>query len=239
MDLRILTWNLFKNRGATNLSQLVSEYRPDIALFQESKSVSFGDQSFTEMPPNMQFGNTVIVLGGSIERIPIREWTGCITGGELKHKKLSNKHRVFVFNVHLRKGHPYPNSYPKSAQQSFAAIHAVVPRDSKLIIGGDFNFYSLHPIVANTLVNRPAGESRVLDEIGRLGLISCWSDCHPNLEAQQTLRLATQPQTPFHCDGIFVPRAWSGSIECAIVDSNLVKISDHNPVVAMLNVQEL
>ena len=41
--------------------------------------------------------------------------------------------------------------------------------------------------------------------------------------------------TPYHCDGILVPKAWSGWIQCEILTAKPYMVSDHNPVLAVID----
>jgi endonuclease/exonuclease/phosphatase family metal-dependent hydrolase len=81
------------------------------------------------------------------------------------------------------------------------------------------------------------GEREILARLaGEFDLVSCWQTANPGRRLAQTLRWSADRSAPYHCDGIFVPAAWSGRLaSCRVVTgSRWTALSDHNPVVAQL-----
>ena len=79
------------------------------------------------------------------------------------------------------------------------------------------------------------GERTILDRLaGEFALIRCWQAANPGRRLAQTLRWSGDRFAPYHCDGIFVPAAWSARLaSCRVVTgSRWARLSDHNPVVA-------
>lgn len=107
------------------------------------------------------------------------------------------------------------------------------PRNScHLVIGGDFNLSVSERHPSEEQKNKKCNleiQSRLRDE---WGLINCWQTMHPNTPLAQTLRWTTNPIQPYHCDGIFVPAAWSAQLTlCELLSgSEWDAMSDHNPV---------
>jgi endonuclease/exonuclease/phosphatase family metal-dependent hydrolase len=106
-----------------------------------------------------------------------------------------------------------------------------------LILGGDFNV-----VVGNRLPHEPIrtsrGEREILDRLSaEFDLLSCWQAANPGRPLAQTLRWSANREAPYHCDGIFVPAAWSARLaSCRVVTgSRWRQLSDHNPVVAALH----
>src|SRR4051812_28094131 len=103
-----------------------------------------------------------------------------------------------------------------------------------LVIGGDFNL-TITPRQATearrTSTADLAIQRRLRDEIV---LVNCWQEANPGRPPAQTLRWSRAPEVPYHCDGLFVPRSWAGSLRsCEVVTSpDWDRLSDHNPVVA-------
>ena len=64
--------------------------------------------------------------------------------------------------------------------------------------------------------------------------MNCWQAANPGKPLPQTCRWTGNPSVPYHCDGLFVPRAWESRLRaCEVVSSpEWDKLSDHNPVVA-------
>jgi endonuclease/exonuclease/phosphatase family metal-dependent hydrolase len=103
----------------------------------------------------------------------------------------------------------------------------------EVVIGGDFNVTVSHwpgP-------ERPTGrqdlaiQARLADEFG---LLNCWQATNPDQPLPQTLRWTGDRAIPYHCDGIFVPKAWQDRLQSCVVlaGGDWERLSDHNPVVA-------
>ena len=110
---------------------------------------------------------------------------------------------------------------------------AKIAEGNEIIIGGDFNL-----AVSNWLGSERAAskqdlaiQSRLNDEFG---LVNCWQEANPDQQPQQTLRWTKDRTTPYHCDGIFVPKRWKDRLQGCVVLSgeDWNQLSDHNPVVA-------
>jgi endonuclease/exonuclease/phosphatase family metal-dependent hydrolase len=108
--------------------------------------------------------------------------------------------------------------------------------DADLVLGGDFNVVVGYRPPTDPLAFR--GNRRdLLDRLaGEFGLMTCWQTANPGRPLAQTLRWSANPATPYHCDGIFVPRAWLPRLRsCRVVrGSRWTALSDHNPVFAEL-----
>ena len=79
------------------------------------------------------------------------------------------------------------------------------------------------------------GERELLDRMGaELDLLPAWQTANPGRRLAQTLRWVTNPVTPYHCDGVFIPRAWrTRLLSCRVVRGRRWDaLSDHSPVVA-------
>jgi hypothetical protein len=74
-------------------------------------------------------------------------------------------------------------------------------------------------------------QARLADEFG---LLNCWQAANPNQPLCQTLRWTGNRTIPYHCDGLFVPKAWRERLESCVVlaGDEWDRLSDHNPVVA-------
>ena len=109
--------------------------------------------------------------------------------------------------------------------------------ESDLIIGGDFNLTIGQRQSTESLTTAEADlaiQNRLRDEFG---LINCWQSVHSDEPLPQTLRWSRDRSVPYHCDGIFVPSAWSETLhECTVISSpEWEDRSDHSPVVVELN----
>jgi hypothetical protein len=148
---------------------------------------------------------------------------------------------LFVFSVHT------PTSHATRPRQPYVAevmnildlLGQLVPTDTDLILGGDFNLRSLGERHAGETFKTLAVERKCLARFASLGLVSCWAAAHPGHPLPQTLRWTGDrtpgKSTPYHCDGIFVPAAWKQGIICEVLTSAYFEVSDHNPVVAWIS----
>jgi endonuclease/exonuclease/phosphatase family metal-dependent hydrolase len=108
---------------------------------------------------------------------------------------------------------------------------------AELILGGDFNVVVGYRPATDRLAFRRSRRD-LLDRFGgEFDMVSCWQTANPGRPLAQTLRWSANPTTPYHCDGIFVPRAWlSRLMSCRVVrGSRWTQLSDHNPVFAELD----
>jgi hypothetical protein len=121
-------------------------------------------------------------------------------------------------------------------------VHAMLDRfqamaaEADPVIGGDFNV-AVGVRGPEALVAMSKAERGLLTRITReLLLIPCWQAKHPGRPLAQTLRWSGNRVTPYHCDGIFVPRAWRSRLEsCEVIAGpEWDALSDHNPVLAVL-----
>jgi endonuclease/exonuclease/phosphatase family metal-dependent hydrolase len=104
-----------------------------------------------------------------------------------------------------------------------------------LVLGGDFNVAVALREQDHPLYNSP-GERMLLSRLrDELGLVPCWQAIHPDQPPARTLRwMRRLDSLPYHCDGLFVPAAWTSSLlACEVLeDEAWCALSDHNPVVA-------
>ena len=178
-------------------------------------------------------GTAVLVRGARLAPIAVPQFDGWVVGGEVQRRGWSAR-PVRIFSVHG----------PAGERGYVRTMHEILDRilrirgDADLVLGGDFNV---------AVGRRPAddprpfsrGERDLLDRIAaELDLVSCWQTANPGRRLAQTLRWSGNPTTPYHCDGIFVPRAWSARLAaCRVVRGpRWTLLSDHNPVVAELRV---
>jgi exonuclease III len=239
--MRLATWNLRVNAAANQWLGLWNRIGLDLLFLQETAAPKTDLSYVWECVPGITWGSAVVLRTGRIEPIPVPGYEGWVVGGEVLGSELpSDGRRLFVFS--LLSPSPSKNvarkSYIKEVDAVLSHVEALTREGSQLLIGGDFNF---------TIGDRQPGEFQETQQAERavvrrmeaMGLASCWSISHPDLPLEQTLRWvsdrAPHKSTPFHCDGIFVPKNWKGRISCEVFTSACYRISDHNPVVAWID----
>jgi endonuclease/exonuclease/phosphatase family metal-dependent hydrolase len=171
------------------------------------------------------------VRGDDLVPIAVPQFDGWVVGGELRSRRWSTR-PVRVFSVHGPVG---LRGYVKTMHEILDRI-VRLDATADVVLGGDFNVaVGYRPDGDPRRLSR--GERDLLDRIGaELGLVSCWQAAHPGRPLAQTLRWSGNRTTPYHCDGIFVPRAWRPRLaSCRVVHGSRWRtLSDHNPVFAEL-----
>jgi len=238
--MKIATYNLRcggKANRRVHWTQLFEVANPDIFLVQETcPPKQYVTSSFWEAHQqqvqwakvgNNAWGSAVFMRSGTVNRIPVPDFEGCIVGVEVEGFAWSANQgrKLRIFSIHA------PAPYKPSVDRMLDWIGSL-PDDGDLIIGGDFN---LTLGVRHPDEKQQAQDLWLLERLRKeFGLMNCWQAANPNRDLPQTLRWSRGKATPYHCDGIFVPAAWYRYLDhCEVLASPLwEELSDHNPVVA-------
>lgn len=233
--MRIVTWNLRNGAGAAKWPALQTDLQADIVLLQEATSAPDHGGAMWAKVPDGRWGSAVVTRLGATRPILIRGYEGWVVGAEVDSKFGP----LAVFSVHA------PTStatcprrpYTDEVVTILGLIREAVRPGAHLVIGGDFNF-TLGERHASEAMRTSSADRRALAAIADSGLVSCWAATHPDQPLPQTLRWSSDrapgKTTPYHCDGILVPKAWSGWVQCEILTAEPYMVSDHNPVSATL-----
>jgi endonuclease/exonuclease/phosphatase family metal-dependent hydrolase len=228
--LRFATWNLRHGAGQAVYSRL----QADVVFLQEATE---GPSGMWQTVPDGRWGSAVVTSLRVIRPIAVPGYEGWVVGGELE----SPNGPLAVFSVHAptsTKAVPR-RPYTDEVVTILGVIRGAVTPHTPLVIGGDFNFTlgERHP---SEPLKTVAADRRALAAIAEAGLVSCWTAAHPDQPLPQTLRWSGDKSpgktTPYHCDGILVPQAWTRSVSCAIHTDACYAVSDHNPITATVSV---
>ena len=240
--MRIVTYN-FLHGGSINRcghwSRLIRTFSPDLILAQECRPpLNSPGEKFRHACDDVlewraagsrKWGSALFARSSQITPITIRGFTGWIVGGEI-HNDLWSDRPVRIFSIHGPAGE---HGYIRTMQEILDRLSSH-RRDADLILGGDFNV-AVGYRKPTDKVRMLRGERDILDRLSNeFDLVSCWQAANPDRRLAQTLRWMANPQAPYHCDGIFVPRSWLSRLKsCRVVrGSRWSELSDHNPVIA-------
>ena len=233
--MRIASFNMRSGGSIQHWSEILAVAEPDILLVQETKdpsSVADAPISSTDIADaawaavhHGRWGSAVWFRESSLTPVPIPGFAGWVVGGEVE----TDSSTIYVYSVHLP---PERGSYIKSANLMLDALEPLVA-GAPVILGGDWNLTVGVRQPGEPRGNRP-GELELFDRLENdFGVRSAWRVAHPEGPLPQTLRWVRNPETPYHCDGIFLPTALTSRVREASVlaGSPWLELSDHNPVV--------
>jgi endonuclease/exonuclease/phosphatase family metal-dependent hydrolase len=242
-SLRIVAYNFLSGGSAARAghwSRLVDGLAPDVVLGQECRPPhACSDERFRAAPGDTllwapaatrRWGSAILLRGVRATPLTVRGFAGWVVGAEVAGPPWAPARPLRLLSVHC----------PAGERGYVRTLHQILDRAARLrdgadlVLGGDFNV-----VVGNRqpgerlVVSR--GEREILDRLSvEFDLISCWQAAHPGRPLAQTLRWCADRITPYHCDGIFVPSAWTARLAaCRVVTgSRWTRLSDHNPIVA-------
>lgn len=270
--MRIITYNLYKGGiGNQHWSLVIDAFDPEILLVQESfppeqsglpqdlRKQAVWCAVSSDKYGILKWGTAVYAKCGKVTELESGNFRGGLVGVEIEgmaHPGLAGR-CLRVFNLHAPTDKGWASTI-KSVNEMLDTIAEIGKSrgDADLIIGGDFNLYSLGERHKSEIKEgKPwktlPEESKISTRLQKeFRLINCWQTANPGVPLVQTLRWSGEvrpkdcPKCPpvqsYHCDGIFVPAFWPGRLFCTVVnneewtgrnDGRLPR-SDHNPVVA-------
>jgi exonuclease III len=241
--VRIVTYNFLRAgslKRSGHWSRLMRTLSPDVVLAQECRPPDSSPGERFRHAPNDAFawqaagtrgwGTALLARSAALVPIAIPEFEGWVVGGEIRDAAWSDR-PIRVFSIHAPVGE---RGYIRTVQQILDRI-ALLRVGADLVLGGDFNVAVSYRHPRRDRIRILRGELAILDRLANeFDLVSCWQAANPDRPLAQTLRWMANPVAPYHCDGIFVPRAWLQRLKsCRVVHgSRWRQLSDHNPVIA-------
>jgi endonuclease/exonuclease/phosphatase family metal-dependent hydrolase len=220
--------------------RLLSEVEADIVCAQETRhprnylaEVYEGlAGAVHEMVHHGKWGSAILSRRHTLTPLPIADdFKGWVVGARVHDVEVGEGRKdLDVYSVHI----PSPGPYERRVRQLIDVLSRA-PSDRPRIVAGDFNITVALRQEPEAMRNTP-GERRILERLhNELGLANAWQSVNPNAPLPQTLRWARNKTMAYHCDGIFVDRRCMPLLQAAsvLVDETWVKLSDHNPVLAV------
>jgi endonuclease/exonuclease/phosphatase family metal-dependent hydrolase len=237
--MRLATFNMRGGGTQAHWGALLDAAAPDVLFAQESKDpAAFPDQLFETVDyaravwapvGHGRWGSALYAPAGSIEVLDVSGYEGWVTGGTVA----VGEKKIACFSVHVPEGE---GTYVESAHRILDRIAPLLD-GTPTVLAGDWNLTVGSRHEDEEMSNRP-GELELLDRFkSELGLVSAWPAANPEQPLPQTLRWVGNPVRPYHCDGVFVPREWQAQLrEVTVLGGEpWTRLSDHNPVVAVLD----
>jgi exonuclease III len=241
--LRFVAYNFLVGGSAKrggHWSRLLRTLAPDVVFGQECRPPDEshgeryrpeGDDAFLWRAAGdaRRWGAGLLLRNTEIDPIDVPQYGGWVVGGEVRSARWSTR-PVRLFSVHTPAGE---SGYVRTMHEILDRM-ARLRHGADLVLGGDFNVAVGYRTPPDPHAFRRSRRD-LLDRLAtEFDLMSCWQAAHPNRRLAQTLRWSTNPTTPYHCDGIFVPRAWRSRLAaCRVVrGARWNALSDHNPVLA-------
>jgi endonuclease/exonuclease/phosphatase family metal-dependent hydrolase len=241
--LRVVAYNFLSGGSAARVghwSRLCTNLGADVVLAQECRHPQEApgerfrpgpaDTLFWAPASGRRWGSAVLLRGRAARLLRVPGFRGWVVGAEIEGPTGASAPTLRLFSIHCPVGE---RGYVKTLHRILDRI-APLGRGADLVLGGDFNVVVGHRQPGERIRVSP-GERSLLERLAaEFGLISCWQAAHPGRPLAQTLRWSADRTAPYHCDGIFVPVAWSTRLRaCRVVTgSRWTALSDHNPVVA-------
>ena len=233
--MNLVAYNMRLGGSEAHWRALHGAFQPDIILAQESlppPSAPTGspERTLWQPVPGHRWGSAVYVRSGALTPVAVPGYEGWAVAADL-YGIAPGPLRLASIHVPAGRG-----GYVSVANRILDRL-AGSAGPATALIGGDFNL---------TIGRRHAGEARqnkraqlqLLDRLEHeFGVVSAWQIANPDRPLAQTLRWTGDPTTPYHCDAVFVPIAWTNAIAEAQVVSggDWDRRSDHNPLVVRLN----
>lgn len=240
--MKIATYNILKGGSQrVHWVRMVEDFGVDLLLVQESfphhdhlPPLLYPDaenRSAWEKVETNRWGSAVFSRTGSVKPVAVPDYSGWVVGAEISGASWQTgiADPLLAFSVHAPSG---AGAYSKVVNKLLDQIKKVA-RGREVVIGGDFNLTVSHwpGPERPTCKQDIAIQARLADEFG---LFNCWQAANPDQPLHQTLRWTNDRSIPFHCDGLFVPKAWKDRLVSCVVlaGDEWNRLSDHNPVVA-------
>jgi endonuclease/exonuclease/phosphatase family metal-dependent hydrolase len=213
-----------------HLKYLNSIVKYDLLFLQEAFDPKiYGEENYVWMNyEGRKWGSGIVYKTGNFSEVEVKQYYGSVVAADID----DGSERFRVVSIHN----------PNTKERYISSLNKIVDelnriKTENMIIGGDFNLYSLGYRKPGEVIKTKDHEVKIIERMeNEIGVVNSWVYLHPNDFMPQTLRWNNAPTMPYHCDGIFISKTLAKRIKESLVlwDSEIEKLSDHNPVVTIL-----
>jgi endonuclease/exonuclease/phosphatase family metal-dependent hydrolase len=233
LTMILATYNLHwggNGSGKQHLKYLHSITKYDLLFLQEAFDPKiYGEDNYIwKNYEGRKWGSGIVCKTVNCSEVDIKQYYGSVVAADIDDG--SERYRVVSIHNPRTKEH-YVNSLNKIVDE----LNRI--KTENMIIGGDFNLCSLGYRKPGEVIKTNDDEIKIIKRLeNEIGVVNSWSYLHPNDFMPQTLRWNNAPTIPYHCDGIFMSKTLIKRIKESFVicDSEIEKLSDHNPVVTIM-----
>ena len=250
-DVRLVAYNMGQggSRDPSLWARVLPILAPDLLFVQESRDPTHswlaalpgtceGSWLWAAVPGG-RWGSGLWVREGCLIPLPVPEdFTGRVAAAVIEGRAWPGIGVAPVVALSIHAPTHKGSSYIKEVGRILDFAGALA-EGRPLILAGDFNVAVGLRQPGHTLtISR--GEKLLLQRLQEeFSLVPCWQTAHPGDQLARTLRwMRRSDSLPYHCDGLFMPAAWTSALRaCEVLEGEeWCALSDHNPVVATLTV---
>jgi endonuclease/exonuclease/phosphatase family metal-dependent hydrolase len=229
-----VTYNLHwggNGKDKKHLKYLNSLIKYDLLFLQEAFNPRiYGEDNYVwKNAEGRNWGSGIVCKTLDYSEVEINQYYGSVVAADID----DGGERFRVVSIHNPTSKK--ESYINSLNRIIDELNRI--KSENMIIGGDFNLYSLGFRKPGEIIKTNKNEIKIIERFeNEIGVINSWIYLHPNDFMPQTLRWNNAPTMPYHCDGIFISKTLAKRIKESLViwDSEIERLSDHNPVATTL-----
>jgi len=247
--VRLITYNMGQggSRDPALWARVLPDLAPDLLFVQESRDPTHSwlpalplecqESWLWEVVPAGRWGSGLWVRDGYLTPLAVPEdFTGRVVAAVVEGRAWPGigVAPVVALSIHAptRKGRSYIKEVGRILD-----FTSELAEGRPLVLAGDFNV-AVGMREAGQPIGITRGERAFLQRLREeFDLVPCWQTAHPGEPLARTLRwMRRNDSLPYHCDGLFIPSAWTSALQsCTVLEGDeWCTLSDHNPVVATL-----
>ena len=222
--MKICTWNMRRSRAAWEWIE--HDLDPDIALLQEVVAPPIalnGTVLWQPIGGSRRWGSAIYVKRVPVEHLPLDTYHGWVIAARIR---LAPTILLTTLSLHAQIIHSYSIT---TLHHIFSDLTVLLAHSRYKLVGGDFNAGLLWDKEYNTTTHKI-----LFDRVEAFGL----SNCHRRFHEQEVQTFRNKRGKPWQLDHLFISYRLANKLtSCDVIDrESLYTFSDHNPIVATLEV---